>query len=387
MTDVVIFEEIACNNGKKIAIAILNSPKSLNALSGDMIDLLYPKLLQWQQQENIAVVFLQGAGDKAFCAGGDIVHLYQAMKSQTFNYRRDMGENDAVNKSSPEICTYFTKEYQLDYLIRQFKKPFVVWGHGIVMGGGLGLLSAASHRIVTEKSRIAMPEISIGLFPDVGASYFLNKMPHGNGLFLALTGASINAADAKFCQLADFFIENSQKDPFVEQLSKVTWTENTSSNHETLNSLLNDIEQGCLGNIPRPHLHSHQPLIEKLSCFENLAGVFAAIVNHDIEDEWFNKAQRSLKSGSALSAHIAYRQLAIGKELSLADCFRLELNLAVKSGLFGEFAEGIRALLIDKDYNPQWRFGSLDNVEQNIVDWFFEAMWTKEKHPLTELSE
>jgi len=384
MTDVVLFEEIVCDNGKKIAIATLNSPKSLNALSGNMIDLLYPQLLQWQQQENIACVFLQGAGDKAFCAGGDIVHLYQSMKSQSVN---NMANNGEVGDYSPEICSYFTKEYQLDYLIHQFEKPFVVWGHGIVMGGGLGLLSGASHRIVTEKSRIAMPEISIGLFPDVGASYFLNKMPDGNGLFLALTGAPLNAADAKFCQLADFYILNDQKEIIVNQLTKINWTDSTSSNHKELSVLLNVVEQDCLVDMPSSHLQNHQGFIEQLAALENLRDVYGAIVNHDIEDKWFNKAQSTLISGSALSAQITYRQLAIGKDLSLADCFRLELNLAVKSGLFGEFTEGVRALLIDKDYKPQWRYSSLANVDETVTDWFFEAKWTKEQHPLAGLSE
>jgi len=382
MTDVVLFDEMICDNGKKVAIATLNSPKSLNALSGEMIDLLYPQLLQWQQQENIVAVFLQGAGEKSFCAGGDIVHLYQAMQSQSIN---DNGQSEALKDTSPEICAYFTKEYQLDFLIHQFKKPFVVWGHGIVMGGGLGLLSGASHRIVTERSRIAMPEIGIGLFPDVGASYFLNKMPEGNGLFLALTGASINAADAKFCHLADFFVENDRKEAFVKELSKVNWTESTSSNHEALNLLLDGIEQGCHANMPSSELLNHQGFIEKLPHMTDLPDVFDAILSVEIEDKWFNRAQSSLKSGSMLSAHIAYRQLDMGKELSLAECFRLELNLAVKSGQFGEFSEGVRALLIDKDFKPQWRFKSLTEVDKTVVDWFFESKWTKEQHPLSAL--
>jgi len=380
MTDVVLFEEIACGSGNKIAFATLNSPKSLNALSGEMIDLLSPQLLQWQQQKNIVAVFLQGAGDKAFCAGGDIVHLYRSMTGQSMK-----SIDEAVDEYSPEITEYFTKEYQLDYLIHQFNKPFIVWGHGIVMGGGLGLLSGASHRIVTEKSRIAMPEISIGLFPDVGASYFLNKMPLGNGLFLALTGASINAADAKFCQLADFYLENTHKEALIERLIKLDWSDNVSSNHETLNLLLSDIEQGSLTSMPNSHLHSHQKFINQLPSLEHLYDVFDAIVKVEIDDKWFNRAQSSLKSGSALSAQIAYRQLTVAKNLSLADCFRLELTLAVKSGRFGEFSEGVRALLIDKDNKPQWHFDSVVNVDKAVVDWFFDAKWSKEQHPLASL--
>lgn len=382
MPDVVLFKEVVCDNGCKIAIATLNSEKSLNALSGGMINLLYPQLLQWQQQDDIAAVFLEGSGEKAFCAGGDIVHLYQAMKTQAMK-STDLESNDY----STEITEYFTKEYQLDYLIHQFNKPFIVWAHGIVMGGGLGLLSGASHRIVTEKSRIAMPEIGIGLFPDVGASYFLNKMPGANGLFLALTGASINAADAKFCHLADFYLENNQKEAFIKQLTQVDWSGNTSSNHEVLNTLLIDTERAGLANIPNSHLQNHQSFIEQLLSLDHLNDIYDAIIDLEIEDKWFNRAQNSLRTGSPLSAQIAYQQLILGKDFSLADCFRLELTLAVKSGKFGEFAEGVRALLIDKDNKPQWHFDSLDNVDKAVVDWFFESMGPKEQHPLASLDK
>ncbi len=134
---------------------------------------------QWKNDHNIALVVLQGAGDKAFCAGGDIRDLYQAMKAAPDTYQ-------------PYVEDFFTKEYTLDYLIHTFDKPVLVWGNGIVMGGGLGLMAGASHRIVTASSRIAMPEMAIGLYPDVGGSWFLNRMPEGCGLFLGLTGASIN---------------------------------------------------------------------------------------------------------------------------------------------------------------------------------------------------
>jgi len=201
-----------------------------------MVALLYPKLVTWQQQQNIAAVFLQGQGDKAFCAGGDIVHLYSAMKNSAMTNSASAGNiADKLkedNKFAPEIEDYFTQEYQLDFLIHTFNKPFIVWGSGIVMGGGLGMLVGASHRVVTESSRIAMPEISIGLFPDVGASYFLNKMPSGCGLFLALIGATINAADAKYCQLADYFVEQEHKDNLLTELKMINWGETVPLNHD-----------------------------------------------------------------------------------------------------------------------------------------------------------
>lgn len=390
MTDVVIFQEVNCNNGKKIGLITLNSPKSLNALSGEMAALLYPKLLIWQQQQNIAAVFLQGEGEKAFCAGGDIVHLHSAMKKNSAAQTSSTSEKiidklKTDNKFAPEIEAYFTLEYQLDFLIHTFNKPFIVWGSGIVMGGGLGLLVGASHRVVTESSRIAMPEVGIGLFPDVGGSYFLNKMPAGCGLFLALTGASINAADAKYCQLADYFVKQQDKDNLLTQLTKINWGETIPLNHDKASQLLQEFEHGSVSKLPRSSLKEHQKLINHLVKNNTLAEVLAAILSVETEDEWFSRAQKSLKRGSALSAQVAYVQLTKGKGMSLADCFRMELNLAVKSGYFGEFLEGVRALLIDKDNSPNWHYASVELIEPEVIDWFFESIWEKTEHPLANI--
>lgn len=377
MTQVVTFQEINCDNGNKIAVATLNSPKSLNALSGEMIDLLYPKLKAWQTQSDIAAVFLQGEGDKAFCAGGDIVHMYQAMKKSKMQTSSD--------GYSPEVEEYFTKEYQLDYLIHTYRKPFIVWGNGIVMGGGLGMMVGGSHRVVTENSRIAMPETSIGLYPDVGGSYFLNRMPSNCGLFLGLTGASINAADAKYCHLADYFVVNDNKGAFIEQLTQLDWQESIALNHDNLSNLLTSFEQDSSSHLPQSKLNEHKTLIKQVTSFDNLNDIVNTILIVECEDKWFNRAQKSLKYGSALSASIAYQQIQLGESLPLADCFRMELNLSVKSGQFGEFCEGVRALLIDKDNDPKWHFDSIDAVDKKIVDWFFESKWSKEQHPLASL--
>ena len=373
MTLVVTFQELDCVNGKKIAIATLNSPRSLNALSGEMIDLLYPQFKKWQIQADVVAVFLQGEGDKAFCAGGDIVHMYNEMKAHKGEF-------------SPGIEEYFTKEYQLDYLIHTFEKPFVVWGNGIVMGGGLGMMVGGSHRVVTENSRIAMPEISIGLYPDVGGSYFLNRMPDNCGLFLGLTGASINATDAKYCHLADYFVEHENKTVFIEQLTQLDWQESIALNHDKLSNLLMSFEQGSAKSMPEAKLIEHKTLIAQVTSFNNLKGIVDGVLEAKCEDKWFIRAQKSLKHGSALSASIAYLQLQYGQSLSLADCFRMELNLSVKSGQFGEFVEGVRALLIDKDNAPKWHFDSISTVDEKVVDWFFESKWTQEQHPLVNLN-
>jgi enoyl-CoA hydratase/carnithine racemase len=374
MTDVVIFQELTCDNGKKIGLATLNSERSLNALNGEMVDALYPQLANWHKNDEIAAVFLQGAGEKAFCAGGDIVHLYKEMQANIGEY-------------APEIESYFSREYKLDYLIHTFNKPFIVWGNGIVMGGGLGMMVGASHRVVTESSRIAMPEISIGLYPDVGGTWFLNRMPGKCGLFLGLTGASINAADAKYTGLADFFLLNDKKQTLLDALKTISWGNTISLNHEKLSAVMHDLERLSNSQLPVSHVRAQKALIEHLTSADNISDIVNAIITVEVDDKWFNKAQKSLKHGSALSGHLVYRQLKEGKKLSLADCFKMELNLSVKCGQYGEFVEGVRALLIDKDFTPNWKFSSVNEVEPSVVDWFFESKWQKDEHPLAMLGK
>jgi len=374
MTQVVTFQEINSANGKKIAVITLNSPKSLNALGMDMIALIYPKLQQWQTQDDIAAIFLQGEGEKAFCAGGDIVYMYNDIIADKGNY-------------SPGVEKYFTTEYQLDYFIHTYNKPIIVWGNGIVMGGGLGLMVGGSHRVVTESSRIAMPEISIGLYPDVGGSYFLNQMPGNCGMFLGLTGASINAADAKYCHLADYFVASDNKNSLIEQLTQVNWQESVEDNHERVSNLLVDFEKNSINQLPESKLSEHESLIEKITSYDNLTSIVDGILSVETEDKWFSRAQKSLKSGSSLSASLTFEQIQRGASLSLADCFRMELNLSVKSGQFGEFSEGVRALLIDKDYSPKWKFSSIESVDTKVIDWFFESKWSQEQHPLVNLDK
>ncbi|PHR82514.1 MAG: enoyl-CoA hydratase [Colwellia sp.] len=372
MTQVVTFQEINSVNGKKIAVITLNSPKSLNALSVEMIKLIYPKLKQWQMQDDIVAVFLQGEGEKAFCAGGDIVYMYNDIIADKGNF-------------SPGVENYFAIEYELDHFIHTFNKPFIVWGNGIVMGGGLGLMVGGSHRIVTENSRIAMPEISIGLYPDVGGSYFLNRMPNNCGMFLGLTGASINAADAKYCHLADYFVASDNKGSLMEQLTQLDWQDSIEINHDKLSSLLTNFEKDSISQLPESKLAEHEMLIKQVTRFDNLTAIFDEILAVETEDKWFVRAQKSLKRGSPLSASLTFQQIKCGASLSLADCFRMELNLSVKSGKFGEFSEGVRALLIDKDNSPKWHFSSLETVDKKVIDWFFESKWSPEQHPLVNL--
>ncbi len=369
---VVLFNELTAENGKKIGVATLNSEKSLNALSLPMVELLLPQMQQWKDNPDIAMVLLQGAGDKAFCAGGDIRDLYHTMKASPGTFQ-------------PYVTEFFTKEYTLDYLIHTFDKPVLVWGNGIVMGGGLGLMAGASHRVVTATSRIAMPEMAIGLYPDVGGSWFLNRMPAGCGLFLGLTGASINAADAKFIDLADFYIPHDKRQQVVDALLSIRWGNTVVLNHQKLSDLLMSIETQTLNQQPASQIRLHQAPIAALAQASDLPAAMAAILAMPNEDSWLAKAKASLRYGSPITAHIVYRLLQLGQSKILADSFRLELGLSVQCGKLGEFSEGVRALLIDKDQQPRWRYPDVQSVPETVIDELFSSPWPVSSHPLATL--
>lgn len=371
---VVLFETMPADNGKLIAIATLNSEKSLNALSLAMVELLLPQMQAWKADPTIAMVFLQGAGDKAFCAGGDIRDLYHSMQQQPGVFQ-------------PYVEEFFTKEYSLDYLIHTFDKPVLVWGNGIVMGGGLGLMAGASHRIVTATSRIAMPEMAIGLYPDVGGSWFLNRMPAGCGLFLGLTGASINAADAKFIDLADHFIPHDKKATVLAQLKTIRWGNTVALNHQKLTDALLQIEELSRNQQPVSQLRPHQHQLAALQDCQHLTAAMDAILALPNEDAWLSKAKTSLRYGSPITAHIVYRLLQLGQSKILADSFRLELGLSVQCAKLGEFTEGVRALLIDKDQQPKWQYASVAEVPAAVIDELFRSPWSAAEHPLRELGQ
>lgn len=372
VNEVVLYQELSAQNGKKIGVATLNSEKSLNALSLPMVESLLPKLTSWQADPAISLVILDGSGDKAFCAGGDIRDLYKAMLDKPGEY-------------APYVEEFFTKEYTLDYRIHTFGKPVLVWGNGIVMGGGLGLMAGASHRVVTATSRIAMPEMAIGLYPDVGASWFLNRMPAGCGLFLGLTGASINAADAKFIGLADHFVLHERKAALIDKLKSINWGDTIALNHQKLSDALRSEEDQCRTQMPLSQIRPHQSEIEALAGLTELETVIAAINAMQGEDKWLQKAKESLAYGSPITAHIVFELLKLGQSKILADSFRLELGLSVQCGKLGEFTEGVRALLMDKDLQPKWQYKTVADVPAAVIAELFRSPWQAQNHPLRHL--
>lgn len=367
--EAVIYHAHETGDGHYIVQATLNSEKSLNALNQAMIDSLLPALERFEQDETVVAIVLDSMGDKAFCAGGDIVELYNAMKAQP-------------GQRQPFVQEFFVNEYTLDYAIHTYSKPIVVWGNGYVMGGGLGLFAGASHRIVTESSRVAMPEISIGLYPDVGGTYFLNQMPDNLGLFLGLTAAQMNAADCLQVKLADHFLLHEQKMQLIDALSQQSWTIDKDVNRQLVSHCVMNLEKSVYEQMPQGNIAAHQSMIDAAVNQPSLAETMAHIAAWGDEDAWLKRAKRAMLAGSPLSARILERQLEAGKTLSLAQCFKLECQLSVRCGELGEFAEGIRALLIDKDNQPQWKYRDVESVDDALVDDLFTPIWDEQSHPL-----
>lgn len=362
---VVLFDELDAADGKKIGKATLNVPKTLNSLTTEMVELMLEKFAEWQTDDSIACLFIEGSGEKAFCAGGDVQALH-ASAVETPGGPCTEGEN------------FFAREYRLDYMIHDYDKPVVVWGDGIVMGGGLGIFAGGSHRVVTETSRFAMPEVTIGLFPDVGGSYFLNKMPGKAGRFLALTGASFNSADALYTGVANVFISRERYQDFVNTLIDAAPTDNKTMDG-ILAGLIAESKEAC----PPGNVEAHMDVINQLCSPESIEDVVKAFAQFETEDKWISKAKKSLAHGSPLSVLLIDGQLQRTAGMALNDVFRSELVLATNIIRYPEFAEGVRALLIDKDQSPKWQFPDIQSIDAEVVDSFFVAPW--EVNPLADI--
>ena len=365
----ILFEEHIAGAGKLVRVT-LNVPATLNSLTLQMVDQLQAKLEMWRDDPAIAGIFLEGAGDKAFCAGGDIQALY-----------------DDVTATPGGPCAYaenfFLREYLLDYTLHTYPKPVISWGHGIVMGGGLGVMAGASHKVVTEKTRIAMPEVGIALFPDVGGSWFLNHMPGKAGQFLALTGASINAADAIYTGIADRFIGSERREEVFEALLRQKWQVDEAANHALVRHILRPFAEQSVSQCPGGQVEPHLGSIATLCDGDDVHEVIDNILSQQTQDPWLSAAKKSMGRGSPLAALVAFRQLVETRHASLREVFQAELVLATNIMRYPEFAEGVRALLIDKDRKPAWRYTATRDVPAEVVDSFFSAPW--EQHPLADL--
>jgi len=339
--------------GQKIIEVTLNAPKSLNALSGEMINILLAQLPLWESDPSVAVVVMRGMGDRAFCAGGDIRHLYQAMQ------RNETEQGQA----------FFNLEYSLNLALHRMQTPLLVWGQGYVIGGGMGLLQGAGLRIATCSSQLIMPEVSIGLFPDVGASFFLQKVPDGLGLFLGLTGVAVNGTDARELNLVDALLADSDYSVLLQQLQNLE--KHTNTEHlKSIQKIVQNLESKANNAPPSDILPHKQSIIDAVAA-QDLNTIFSNLQKLRGLSKWLDKAIETMENGSPTSLHLTFRQLRQAPQ-DLVRGFVQEYVLAVNSTLKGEFQEGIRALLIDKDQQPKWRYSKVKDVPQAWVDGFYK---------------
>jgi len=369
----VLSELLPCQtSNQNIGRLTLNSPRTLNSLNLEIMLSLREILLAWEQDPRVAAVVIDSTSEKALCAGGDVKRIHQLITSA-----KDKGQDAAAIAQ-----IFFENEYRLDSYIHRYQKPIVIWGDGIVMGGGIGIMAGASHRVVTETTMMAMPEITIGLYPDVGASHFLAKMPGKIGLFLGLTATRMNAGDAIYVGLADHFVPRAAKGELLDAMRTTVWSPKTASRQ--LSDCLKSVGKGTPP--PPSVLERRQADIDSLmngSDVETIANRFEQLVIPP-EDTFLAAARSTMLKGSPTSLKITLEQLRRGQGMSLSEAFRQELILSLQCCLHSDFAEGVRALLVDKDNAPKWSPRSLSEVSRELVLEHFNEPWA-EGHPLADL--
>lgn len=355
MTDSpMLFEERDADGGRRVGFATLSRPRQLNALNLEMCELMLARLRRWAADESIAAVVLDGAGDKGFSAGGDVAEVIRQVRAggpQRFVY----GDS------------FFDVEYQLDLLIHTYPKPLLTWSHGVCMGGGVGLTVGGSHRVVSEGSRIAMPEIHIGLFPDVGGGWFLNRVPGGAGTVMALTGLTINEADAIFAGLADHFIPMEARAALYDELLALAWSGDARADRAALSGLLLAQHRRFRAGLPVSKLQMYFDAIRHIAMQPTVVAVRDALLAAAAEDEWFELPAQNLAKGSPTAAHVTWEYLRRARQMSLAEVLAMDLTVARQCQRHPDFPEGVRALLIDKDRAPKWSPASFDEVSRELV--------------------
>ncbi|QDL54403.1 enoyl-CoA hydratase/isomerase family protein [Rhodoferax aquaticus] len=352
-----------------VGFITLNRPKALNALSLGMVRSLSAVLLDWKDTAAIHAVAIRGSNKEGvfggFCAGGDIRFFHAAALA-----------------GNPALEDFFTEEYALNHLIHTYPKPYIAFMDGIVMGGGMGISQGASHRLVTARTKMAMPETNIGLFPDVGGGYFLSRCPGRVGEWLALTGEVIGADQALAFGLADHVLDPANLATAWDALASQDWNqEDPLVNWVATYSVAESAHStGAEGQIDQ--FFSRDTVSEILSALELDAS------------GWAQATAATLRKRSPLMLHIVLEQVRRARSMTLADDLRMERGMVRhcfatqhlgRQGPSSETVEGIRALAVDKDHSPRWSPARIEDVTTEMVEGFFQSPWPAHAHPLRDL--
>ena len=332
-------EEIFIRKSGYTGHITLNRPDVLNSLTYSMILAIEKALKDWETDESIALVMIDAKGDRAFCAGGDIQILYENGAKKNFAYGQK----------------FWADEYRLNEKIANYRKPFVAFMQGFTMGGGVGVSCHGSHRIVGETSKIAMPECSIGLVPDVGGSFLLARLPGNIGTFLGATGKRMNASDAIFCGFADYFVPQKKWEDLKEKLIATGNIDCIKKFHESIET--SEIENS----------------FSQIS--EAMYEVSPKNIEQRLKHPFFEKDLNALKFNSPISVAYTIVMLKMEKvRANVSSALDAEYNFTARSQEFGDFQEGIRAAVIDKDRKPSWKYKNLDDVSDEDLKPFFQTI-------------
>ena len=363
MTETVVSDVLSEVRGQ-VGFITLNRPRALNALSLSMVRDLMGVLLAWQNDPKVLAVAIRGSNKEgpfgAFCAGGDIRFLHQA-----------------GSQGNPLLEDFFTEEYALNHLIHNYAKPYIAFMDGIVMGGGMGISQGAALRVVTERTKMAMPETAIGLFPDVGGGYFLSRCPGRVGEWLALTGDTIGAGDAIESQLADGCLPADQQAGVWDALGTQSFASGAAIKDYVASKF---VAASALQTSARAQIDQYFSLG---SVGEIITALEAA------DTDWARTTAATLRKRSPLMLHVVLEQIRRARDMGLADDLRMERDM-VRHCFFlrpgqSETVEGIRALAVDKDHAPQWAPGRIEDVTPEMVAPFFASPWPVHAHPLASL--
>ena len=349
-------EDIRIERRGGLGLVALNRPQALNTLSLAMYRIFDPQLVAWGGDPDIHAVAVKGDGGRSFCAGGDVRAIYDARRGA-------VGDGDYKTD-------FFREEYSLIARVHRFPKPYVALMDGIVMGGGAGISVNGSHRVVTEKTLFAMPEVHIGLFPDVGASRFLNLCPGRAGLYLALTGKRIGAADCLYCGFATHYVPSARLNELLEALAAIRFHPGTARAQ---------VDAAIARFAAKPgtaSLPAIQPEIDRAFAGKSIEAILAALGRE--RADWAKEARDAMARASPLSLKITLRQLRLGKGMSVDQALTLEYRLTQHVMAGQDFFEGIRAALVDKDNKPRWQHAAPEDVGEGEVKSYFASLGARE---------
>ena len=349
-------------------IITLNRPTALNSLTLEMVRAMTNTLLAWREAPNIHYVMVRGSSEKAYCAGGDIRFFYQKGKA-------------TAREGAALIEDFFTEEYALNHLIHHYSKPYIALMDGVVMGGGMGIAQAgpaARFRVVTERTKMAMPEVGIGLFPDVGGGHFLSRANGQLGTYLGVTGDMIAASDALYAGLADVFVPSAE----LPALQSVVLAASADGLRDAVTRFAAPFASQA--DPASSRLAGLREAIERHFSSNSIAGLMASLSTDN--SAFAGKTLEMMNKRSPLMMCVTLSQLRRAATMSIGDCLRMERTMVRRCFEHGEVIEGVRALAIDKDHTPAWNPATLAEVTPVMVDHFFESAWPAYAHPLRALA-